>query len=150
MTSGVKAYIDEVPGSLVPCVGAVVTDAAGRYLLVRRGREPARGLWSVPGGRVEPGESDPEATVREVREETGLDVEVLGLVGYVERPGLGGATYAINDYRCRLAPGTDPAAARAGDDADDVGWFAEDELRALPTSPGLVEALEDWGVLGRG
>lgn len=135
--------------SLVRCVGAVVTGPDGRYLLVQRGREPARGLWSVPGGKVEPGETDAEATVREVLEETALAVEVLDLVGYVERPAPGGATFAINDYRCRLAAGADPAAARAGDDADAVGWFDEDALRALPTSPGLVEALEEWGVLAR-
>lgn len=135
-------------GRLVPCVGAVVTDETGRYLLVRRGREPARGSWSVPGGRVEPGETDAEAVAREVREETGLDVEVLELIGYVERPGLDGATYAIHDYRCRLTAGSDPAAARAGDDAADVGWFHEPALRALTTSPGLVETLQEWGVLG--
>ena len=135
-------------GRLVPCVGAVVVDDAGRYLLVLRGREPARGSWSVPGGRVEPGETDAEAIAREVREETGLDVEVLELVGYVERPGPDGSTYAIHDYRCRLTAGSDPEAARAGDDADDVGWFDEQELRGLTTSPGLVETLHDWGVLG--
>src|SRR2546430_16924216 len=58
----------------VPCAGAVVKDQAGRLLLVRRGREPGRGRWSLPGGRVEPGETAAEAAVREVREETGLDV----------------------------------------------------------------------------
>ena len=137
-------------GALVPCVGAVVSDDAGRFLLVLRGREPARGLWSIPGGRVEPGESDAEATVREVLEETGLAVEVLDLVGYVERPGPDGSTYAINDYRCRLAPGTGAGSARAGDDAADVGWFDEAALRALPTTPGLVAALEEWGVLAAG
>ena len=131
---------------LVPCVGAVVTDETGRYLLVRRGREPARGSWSVPGGRVEPGETDAEAVAREVREETGLDVEVLELVGYVVRRG----PDAIHDYRCRLTAGSEPAAARAGDDADAVGWFDEPALRELPTSPGLVETLQEWGVLGSG
>jgi ADP-ribose pyrophosphatase YjhB (NUDIX family) len=56
----------------VDCVGGIVVDERGRLLLVRRGTEPGRGLWSVPGGRVEPGESDAEATAREVLEETGL------------------------------------------------------------------------------
>jgi ADP-ribose pyrophosphatase YjhB (NUDIX family) len=126
----------------------VVTDDTGRFLLVLRGREPAKGLWSIPGGKVEPGESDAEAIAREVLEETGLVVEVLDLVGYVERPGPGAATYAINDYRCRVAPGTDPGAARAGDDAAEVGWFDEGALRRLPTAPGLVATLEEWGVLG--
>ena len=59
---------------LVPCVGAVVHDAAGRLLLVRRGRDPHRGRWSLPGGRVEAGESPEQAIEREVREETGLTV----------------------------------------------------------------------------
>jgi ADP-ribose pyrophosphatase YjhB (NUDIX family) len=125
-----------------------VTDETGRYLLVRRGREPARGSWSVPGGRVVPGETDAEAVAREVREETGLDVEVLELVGYVERPGRDGATYAIHDYRCRLTAGSDPAAARAGADAAVVGWLHEPALRARTTSTGLVETLQEWGVLG--
>ena len=57
---------------LVPCVGALAYDAEGRLLLIRRRNEPGRGLWSVPGGRVEPGESDAEAVVREMAEETGL------------------------------------------------------------------------------
>ena len=58
--------------SAVRCVGAVVHDAAGRLLMVRRANEPGRGQWSLPGGRVEPGESDASALARELREETGL------------------------------------------------------------------------------
>ena len=53
-------------------MGAIVTDSDGRLLLVKRGHEPEMGRWSLPGGRVRPGESDPEAVLREVREETGL------------------------------------------------------------------------------
>ena len=64
----------------VPCVGAVVVHD-GQLLLVRRGQEPGKGLWSVPGGRVEAGESLAEACVREVREETGLDVVAGEVVG---------------------------------------------------------------------
>ena len=131
---------------MIPCVGAVVVDREGRYLLVLRGREPGRGLWSIPGGRVEPGESDEVAVVREVREETGLDVGVGAFVGYVERPAPAG-TYAIRDYVCHLAVHADPATARAGDDADEVGWFTAAEVRRLATTSGLVEALESWGVL---
>jgi mutator protein MutT len=61
---------------LVPCVGAVVHDEAGRLLLVRRGHPPNAGTWSLPGGRVEPGETLEQAVVREVREETGVAIEV--------------------------------------------------------------------------
>jgi len=133
----------------IACVGAVVIDGSGRYLLVRRGRPPGQGLWSIPGGKVEPGESDEEATAREVLEETGLAVEVGVFVGYVERPAPRGDLFRIRDFACRPAASADPSAVRAGDDAADVGWFTADEVRALATTPGLVDALEGWGVLPR-
>lgn len=127
----------------VRCVGAVVVSDSGRLLLVRRGRPPGAGLWSLPGGRVEPGESDPAAVVREVREETGLDVAVGRLIGTVERPGRSGATYDIHDYAATVTGG----ALRPGDDAIDVRWVTPAGLRALPTTPGLLEALTGWKVL---
>lgn len=128
-------------------MGGIVTDGRSRLLLVRRGQEPARGTWSVPGGRVEAGESDVHATAREVLEETAVRVRVGELAGYVEREAPGGGTYVIRDYRCVPEPDADVAAVRGGDDADDARWFTHDEVRALETSPGLVEALEGWGVL---
>jgi 8-oxo-dGTP diphosphatase len=129
----------------VPCVGAIVLDGAGRLLLVRRGREPSRGLWSLPGGRVEPGESGPEAVRREVLEETGLQVLVDRPVGSVRIPAGEGVVYAITDYRCSLAePDQQPS---AGDDADDV-LFADAEMLAdLPCTPLLLETLRSWRVL---
>lgn len=127
----------------VPCVGALVRDGAGRLLLVRRANEPGRGLWSLPGGRVEPGESAEQALVREVREETGLLVTVGPLVGRVERPGPGGVVYDIADHVCRAVGGT----LRAGDDAAEVRWV--DGLAALPLTEGLAETLDAWGILPR-
>jgi 8-oxo-dGTP diphosphatase len=124
-------------------VGGIVRDDAGRILIVRRGREPALGLWSIPGGRVEPGEDDHTAVIREVSEETGLIVRVEGLVGEVDRPGPPGAVYVIRDYACRPAGGT----LQAGDDAADARWAPPDELPTLPTSPGLVETLREWNVI---
>ena len=129
----------------VACAGAIVLDDAGRLLLVRRGREPGRGLWSVPGGRCEPGEDAAAAAVRETYEETGLAVRATGLVGRVERPGPAGVTYLIDDVACTLLGGT----PRAGDDADEVRWVTAAELAALPVTDGLVEALAGWGVLPR-
>lgn len=127
----------------VPCVGAVIQDEGGRLLLVKRARPPAEGRWSLPGGRVEPGETDEAALVREVREETGLDVRVGALVGRVQRPGPGGVVYDIADHACTVTGGH-PA---AGDDAADLRWVSSEDVRALPTTDGLVATLEEWGVL---
>jgi 8-oxo-dGTP diphosphatase len=128
----------------VPCVGAIMTDSGGRLLLVKRGHAPGAGLWSVPGGRVEAGESDAEAVVREVREETGLIAAPGALAGAVERPGAEpGTVYVIRDYAAEVTGGT----LTAGDDAADARWVTPAELRALPLTPGLAEALTEWGVL---
>jgi 8-oxo-dGTP diphosphatase len=134
---------DGGPGVRVPCAGAIVVDSAGRLLLIRRGQEPGRGLWSLPGGRCEPGEDAAVAAVRETYEETGLAVAAGRLVGRVERPGPGGVMYIIDDVACTVTGGT----LRAGDDADDARWVGPAELAALPVTGGLLDALTGWGVL---
>lgn len=131
----------------VDCVGGVVVDGRGRFLMIRRGKQPDKGRWSVPGGRVEPGESDADATAREVLEETGLAVRVGRLAGRVERDGPDGVRYVIRDYQCQPLPDADPDAVRAGDDADDVGWFTVAELRRLPCTPMLLETFAEWGLI---
>ena len=130
----------------VPCAGAIVHDPRGRLLVIRRGREPGRGLWSLPGGRCEPGEDPAAAAVRETYEETGLVVAPGRLVGRVERPGPGGVTYVIDDVACTVTGGT----LRAGDDADDARWVGAGELGTLPVTAGLLDALTRWGVLPPG
>ena len=132
------------PANVVPCVGAIITDAAGRMLLIKRGHEPGKGLWSIPGGRVEPGETDEQAVIREVREETGLVVRPGRLIGAVRRVAPGGAVLDIRDYAATMTGGT----LAAGDDADDVCWAGRADLAGLPLTEGLAEALTDWGVLG--
>lgn len=128
----------------IPCVGAVITDPDGRFLLVKRANAPAKGTWSLPGGRVEDGESDEQAVVREVAEETGLDVVVVREVGTLERDSPLGATYVIRDFLVQPITNAPP---RAGDDADDARWFTASEIYELSTSPGLTETLESWGLL---
>jgi 8-oxo-dGTP diphosphatase len=132
-----------VPDSVIPCVGGVITDDRGRLLLIKRGHAPGAGLWSLPGGRIEPGETDAEALVREMREETGLVVEPGRLVGSVRRPGQHSDVFDIRDYAATVTGGT----LRAGDDAAEVRWVAPSELESLPITEGLVETLTTWGVL---
>ena len=125
---------------LVPCVGALTFDADGRLLLVQRANDPGRGLWSLPGGRVEPGEDDAAALVREMAEETGLTVVPGALVGRVCR-----GVYDIADYRCAVVGGE----LRAGDDALDARWCDAAQFAALPLVPRLAETLADWDALPR-
>jgi 8-oxo-dGTP diphosphatase len=130
-------------GSVIGCVGAVVTDKQGRLLMIKRGHEPGAGLWSIPGGRIEPGETDAEALVREMLEETNLSIEPGRLLGRVQRPGLGGTVIDIRDYAATVVGGT----LRPGDDAADVRWVAATEMDSLEITEGLIEALTEWGAL---
>jgi ADP-ribose pyrophosphatase YjhB (NUDIX family) len=129
---------------VIPCVGAVATDEQGRLLMIQRGHDPGAGLWSIPGGRIEPGETDAQALVREMLEETNLQVKVGRLIGRVQRPGLAGSVIDIRDYAATVTGGT----LRAGDDAADARWVTAAELARLEVTEGLIEALTEWGVLG--
>ncbi|NWJ71193.1 NUDIX domain-containing protein [Pseudonocardia sp. ICBG1122] len=126
----------------VACVGGIVFDPDGRLLLVRRANEPGRGLWSVPGGRVEAGESEHEAVVRELAEETGLTVVAGRLAGVVLR-----GPYRIADYVCTLATGD--GIPRAGDDATDARFVDRADYAALAVVEGLTETLGGWDCLPR-
>jgi 8-oxo-dGTP diphosphatase len=118
----------------VECAGAVVRDDDGRLLLVRRGRPPAQGRWSLPGGRIEPGETAAEAAAREVQEETGLEVEI----GPVLITALiWDGEFRVQDFSARVLGGD----LRAGDDAAEARWVDLAELASLPLSPGLLEEL---------
>ena len=143
--SGDEGAGEEVP-PMVPCVGALVHDAAGRLLLIQRGHAPHAGLWSVPGGRVEPGETPEAAVEREVREETGLEVRVGAMVGRIRIPA-GDVVYEVTDFACTLP---DPAQETvAGDDASAVLFADASTLDDLPCTPLLAETLRGWGVLRR-
>src|SRR4051812_22955236 len=125
---------DQEKPAPVECAGAVVRDDAGRLLIVRRGREPGAGLWSLPGGRIEPGETPQTAAAREVHEETGLDVEVGDVLITAV---VGGGAFRVQDFAARIIGGQ----LRAGDDAVEVRWADDDDLLALPLTPGLLDAL---------
>ena len=123
-------------------VGAVIV-SDGRLLLVRRARGVGAGRWSLPGGRVEPGEPLATALAREIREETGLDAHIGPLCGVAERIG-DQAHYVILDYWATV-DGTPVA----GDDAAAVTWADRDELDRLDLVEHLVEFLDAHGVLSR-
>jgi len=128
---------------VVPCVGAIVHDATGRLLLIRRGHEPGRGLWSVPGGRVEPGETLSAAVEREVREETGRRVRADAPVGTVLLRGPG-VIFDVTDIRCTLDPAEQEPTP--GDDADEVVFADAATLATLRCTDGLLDTLRGWGV----
>jgi ADP-ribose pyrophosphatase YjhB (NUDIX family) len=134
--------------SRIRCAGGIVHDAEGRLLLVRRGNPPGEGLWSLPGGRVEPGETDAEAVTREVAEETGLSVTVGRLAGTVLRPGPTGV-HEIHDHLCQVESGV----LRPGDDAVDAQWATAAILATLDResmlTDGLIAALRSWNCLPR-
>ncbi len=124
-------------------MGAIIKDPRGRLLLIKRGHAPQAGRWSLPGGRVEPGETDQQAVIREIREETGLEVQCDQLVGSVQRRWPPDAVLEIRDYAATVTGGT----LDAGDDAAEVRWVSPAELGRLPLTSGLAETLAGWGVL---
>lgn len=124
------------------CVGAVVVSDE-RLLLVRRGRGPAQGEWSIPGGRVERGETLAEAVVRELREETGVTAACGELLGWVERIGEG-HHFVILDFN---AVPLDDGVLTAGDDAAEAAWVPIGAVGELRLVEGLAEFLADHGII---
>lgn len=118
--------------------GAIFRD--GKVLLVRRARSPGKGFYSLPGGRVEFGESLHTALHREVDEETGLRIEILGLAGWREvLPGAsGGGHYLIMSFAARWAA-REPV---LNDEHDDFKWLTPQELGDLKVTGGLLEVIE--------
>jgi 8-oxo-dGTP diphosphatase len=129
--------LDDAEKRPVVCAGAVIRDETGRLLLIRRGREPGAGRWSLPGGRLEPGESPATAAAREVAEETGLVVAIGDLLATVA---LG--DFVVHDFAATVVGGE----LRAGDDADEVRWCSLADAELLPLTDNLLAELARMGV----
>ena len=121
---------------------SAVIVADGAILLVQRGHEPQLGRWSVPGGRVEPGETLAEAAAREAYEETGLEVRIGAELWSLTIPD-GDRSFEVHDFAATVTGGT----LRAGDDAADVRWIPLDELDQWPLTEDLLGYLTRGGIL---
>lgn len=112
----------------------------GKILLVRRAREPAKGIYTFPGGRVEFGESLTEAAAREIREETGLSIDIVGLIGYREAlpPRTGGhGHFVILPFAARWVGGE----VALNDELDDARWLHPTALGGLAVTLGLEDTI---------
>jgi ADP-ribose pyrophosphatase YjhB (NUDIX family) len=141
----------EFPQAPLIGVGAVIVQD-GRVLLVQRGRDPMKGQWTLPGGVLEVGESLVEGVAREVREETGLEIEVLELVELLDRihreDGRVRFHYVIADYLCRVTGGE----LHAASDADAVRWIERAEWNshsALKIDPITTRVIEEGWQMAR-
>ena len=133
-------------GRPVVAIGAVIL-AGGRVVLVKRGKEPLKGHWSLPGGSVELGETLVEAVRREVREETGLDVEVGALVEVLDRvhrdaDGRIAYHYVLIDYVCRPRSGDAEIVLSPGDDAAEAALVDPRELGEYSLAPVTRRVIE--------
>jgi 8-oxo-dGTP diphosphatase len=126
----------------VLAASGVVRDQQGRFLLVLRANDPEAGRWTVPGGRVDAGETLQQAAAREVVEETGLDCEILHELWSLD-VAHGDVVYEIHDFLARPVGGE----LRAGDDAADAGWFTPDEMARMPLTSDLLGYLGRAGLL---
>lgn len=122
----------------------MIKDDRGRFLLVLRRNEPQAGTWTIPGGKVESGESLSAAVVREAFEETGLRVRCGRQLWVVDLPDGTGGSYEVHDFAATVdSPDDRP---RAGDDAADAAWFTAEQMLTMSLTDALVDHLRRAGV----
>lgn len=138
-----RSHIGRVIEMRTLAASAVVSNAENKILLVLRSREPDAGCWSVPGGRVEPGESLEDAAVREAFEETGLRIAIEREVWSLDVSNGPDEVFEIHDFLAHVVDGD----MVAGDDAADVGWFGLQDMEGMPLTPDLLAYLTGHGVL---
>ena len=150
-TVALAAEVREFPGHPRVGVGGIVVHD-GKVLVVRRGHEPLKGRWSIPGGLVEVGESLQQAVRREIKEETGLDVEPLEMMGVFERierdPARRGRIryhYVIVDYACRVrgrgGRGSKQPSPEPGSDVTEARWVGSEGLGMFELSAEAEEVI---------
>src|ERR1700722_18077750 len=132
----------QYPERPIQGVGALIFER-DRILLVERGKEPLKGYWSLPGGVLEVGETLEEGIVREVREETGLEVKTLGVLEIFERiirdsQGAPEYHYVLIDYICRVTGGT----LAAADDVSRAAWIQRRLLPGYRITEGTLPVIE--------
>ena len=126
----------------VPAIGVagIVFNADQQVLLIKRNQPPAMGMWSIPGGKLEAGESMSAACRREIKEETGLDTEIQNIVAVVERR-IENFHYVIIDYLALLADQQN-VKPTAQSDVAEAAWISLDDLASYNLVPGLAEIIQ--------
>jgi 8-oxo-dGTP diphosphatase len=119
------------------CDGVIIQD--GRLVVIKRGKEPYKGGWALPGGRIEDNETTEQCLVREMKEETGLDIVPVKLVGIYSAPDRDPRGIIAATYICKVVGGE----LKAGDDAAEAYWFDLDKVPKLGSDHGkmLADAL---------
>lgn len=141
-TGSAEATADPAQRPILAVSAVVIRD--GRLLMVKRKGEPAAGRWSLPGGRVEAGETLHDALLREVLEETNAAITTVDLIGVAEEDG-GGCRFVVLGYRAELAGS--PAVIAAGGDAAEVAWVRVEDVSSLALAGGLGSFLVDHAAI---